>query len=254
MPATDAGSVDGEVGIGSDEPVVAVVPAIVVAMVYGALVTRAVDNWFSERVAAVVENSAKVDKSYVDEQLANLGTNLTQMTGEVTDIAGSLRVAPIRFSQALGQLASLHGFAAAYVIDADGRVLARIENPQAPPFVLPPPSAFKTAERPGDIDAQNALGASFYQGEGVTKDLAVARKLFESAATQGQRDAMFNLAAMLMKGEGGDADLVRAWVWFKLAETGRHRKAAAAARAIEARMSDAEKQTAATYLGPARAG
>jgi len=34
---------------------VAVVPAIVVALVYGALVTRAVENWFSHRVQAVVE-------------------------------------------------------------------------------------------------------------------------------------------------------------------------------------------------------
>src|SRR5205823_5562480 len=37
---------------------VAVAPAIIVALVYGALVTRAVDNWFSHRVQAVVENSA----------------------------------------------------------------------------------------------------------------------------------------------------------------------------------------------------
>jgi two-component system nitrogen regulation sensor histidine kinase NtrY len=131
--------------------VVAVVPAIIVAMVYGALVTRAVDSWFNDRVHAVVENSAKVDKAYVAEQETFLGTNLTQMAGEMTDISGAMRTAPIRFSQALGSLAALHQFTAAYVIDSDGRVLARAESPQAPPFVLPPPASFKTAQREVDL-------------------------------------------------------------------------------------------------------
>lgn len=115
-------------------------------------------------------------------------------------------------------------------------------------------SYYTAAATHGDIDAQSALGTYFYTGEGVAKDAVMARKWFESAATSGQRDAMFNLAAMLMKGEGGDPDLVRAWVWFKLAETGRHPKAGAALRAIEGRMSDGERQTAANFLSPAKAG
>lgn len=113
---------------------------------------------------------------------------------------------------------------------------------------------YKAAAVAGDIDAQSALATYFYQGELVERDLATARRWFEAAAVRGNPDAMFNLAAMLMKGEGGEADRVKAWVWFKLAERGRHPNAAAAVRAIEGRMNDAEKQTAANFLSPARAG
>ncbi|HEX4197720.1 MAG TPA: PAS domain-containing sensor histidine kinase, partial [Caulobacteraceae bacterium] len=80
---------------------VAVVPAIVVAMVYGALVTRAVENWFSHRVEAVVENSAKVAKAYVEDQQTYLATHMQTMAGDVNDVAPNLKIAPIRFSQFL---------------------------------------------------------------------------------------------------------------------------------------------------------
>src|SRR5689334_22118094 len=41
----------------------AVAPAVIVALVYGVLVNRGVENWFSERVQTVVENSATVARS-----------------------------------------------------------------------------------------------------------------------------------------------------------------------------------------------
>ena len=40
--------------------VVAVTPAVVLALTFGALVTNAVENWFNRRVQAVVETSAEV--------------------------------------------------------------------------------------------------------------------------------------------------------------------------------------------------
>ena len=132
--------------------VVAVVPAIVVAMVFGALVTRALDNWFSERVQSVIENSAKVDKSYVEDQRAFLQRHMTAMASDLNDAAPTLRLAPIRFGQLLTQLAAYHEFSAAYLIDSDGRILARAENAGAPAFVMPPTATLKNAAR--DITAQ----------------------------------------------------------------------------------------------------
>jgi two-component system nitrogen regulation sensor histidine kinase NtrY len=132
---------------------VAVVPAIVVAMVYGALVTRAVENWFSLRVQAVVENSAKVDNAYVDDQKTYLATHMQTMAGQLNQVAPNLKVAPIRFSQFLEQQAIENGFPAVYLIDGRGRILTRFEAPIAPPFAVPPPAAFKTAQH--DIDAEH---------------------------------------------------------------------------------------------------
>jgi two-component system nitrogen regulation sensor histidine kinase NtrY len=132
---------------------VAVVPAIVVAMVFGALVTRALDSWFSQRVQSVIDNSVKVDKSYVDDQQAFLQRHMTAMASDVNDLAPTLKTAPIRFSQGLAQLAAYHQFPAVYLIDGDGRILARAENSDAPPFVMPPPAALKAATQ--DIIAKS---------------------------------------------------------------------------------------------------
>jgi two-component system nitrogen regulation sensor histidine kinase NtrY len=126
---------------------VAVAPAVVVAVTFGALVTSAVDNWFSHRVEAVVENSAKVAKSFVEDQEAYLTRHLLQMAGDVNDVAPTLQKSPISFSQYLTQQAQLHEFAAVYLIDGEGRVLARAEGPGAPTFVLPPPATLKSADK-----------------------------------------------------------------------------------------------------------
>jgi two-component system nitrogen regulation sensor histidine kinase NtrY len=133
---------------------VAVVPAIIVAMVFGALVTRAVDNWFSPRVLAVVENSAKVANSYIEDQKAYLGSHMQTMAGDLNDQAKTLTAAPIRFSQGLALLASYHAFSAVYVIDGQGRILARAENADAPPFVTPPPATLKAAKDKDLVPAQ----------------------------------------------------------------------------------------------------
>jgi two-component system nitrogen regulation sensor histidine kinase NtrY len=133
--------------------VVAVVPAIAVAIVFGDLVTRAVDNWFSQRVQAVVENSAKVAKAYYEDQQLYLANHMATMAGDLNDASQTFRAAPIRFSQGLAQLAYYHEFPTAYVIDGQGHILARFEAPGAPPFALPPPGAFKFAQR--EIDVQS---------------------------------------------------------------------------------------------------
>ena len=129
---------------------VAVAPAVVVAVTFGALVTSAVDNWFSHRVQAVVENSAKVARSYVDDQQAYLARHIALMAGDVNDAAPALQKTPIRFGQYLAQQAAYHDFPAVYLIDGDGRILARAEAPGAPAFVMPPPATLKSADRERD--------------------------------------------------------------------------------------------------------
>jgi len=130
--------------------VAAVAPAVVVALFYGVLVNRGVDNWFSQRVQTVVENSATVARSYVDEQSRYIQDHVTVMAGDLNHAAAGMEASPITFNQFLGQLAATHAFSAAYLIDRDGRVLARAEAATAPPLTLPPATSFKAADQ-GDI-------------------------------------------------------------------------------------------------------
>src|SRR6185369_14965422 len=128
----------------------AVAPAVVVALFYGVLVSRGVDNWFSTRVQAVVESSATVARSYVEEQKRYIGDHVTLMGADLNRAAQGLQESPIAFSHYLALQASYHAFPAAYLIDREGRILARAESADAPPFVLPPLSSIKKADE-GDI-------------------------------------------------------------------------------------------------------
>ena len=124
----------------------AVVPAVIVALVYGVLVNRGVENWFSDRVQTVVENSATVARSYVKEQERYIDDHVSLMAVDLNRAAPALQASPVTFSHFLGIQASYHAFTAAYLIDRDGRILARAEADDAPRFVAPPPSSFQDAD------------------------------------------------------------------------------------------------------------
>jgi len=123
---------------------VAVVPAILIALVFGVLVNRGVDQWFSSNVRSAVENGAEIGRAYVSDVGGNLERDLDVMSNEL----GGIRDAfdnRIQFSNALTQIADFFGYPAVYILDSDGQVLARGELPGAPPYVAPPRSALETA-------------------------------------------------------------------------------------------------------------
>ncbi len=128
----------------------AVAPAVIVALFFGVLVTRGVDSWFSARVQTVVENSATVARSYIGEQKNYIGSHVALMSRELDQAAPTLSDTPVAFSRFLKDLAADNGFASAYLIDRQGRVLARAEPAGDTPFLAPPPSTFKAADE-GDV-------------------------------------------------------------------------------------------------------
>jgi len=129
----------------------AVVPAVIVALFFGVLVTRGVENWFSDRVRGAVNNGAEIGKAYVEQQSNDAGIELGAMAGDLSQPRViSLFPTRLSYSRALEELAQLRQFVAAYVIDSQGQILARAEAPQAPAYVAPPPASFATA-RGGEV-------------------------------------------------------------------------------------------------------
>jgi two-component system nitrogen regulation sensor histidine kinase NtrY len=112
--------------------VAAVAPAVIVALFFGVLVNRGVDAWFSERVRTVVENSATVARSYVTEQTTYISQHVGPMAGTLNQAAPTLADSPVAFGHFLKSLTDDNGFSAAYVLDRDGRILARAESDTAP--------------------------------------------------------------------------------------------------------------------------
>ncbi|MFN3514406.1 MAG: ATP-binding protein [Phenylobacterium sp.] len=140
----------------------AVAPAVVVALFYGVLVNQGVENWFSDRVQTVVENSATVARSYVEEQKRYIGDHVSLMAVDLNRAAPALQSSPVTFSHFLAYQASYHAFPAAYLIDREGRILARAESEEAPRFAVPPPSSFEAADE-GDIFVSTDLARALYR-------------------------------------------------------------------------------------------
>ena len=119
---------------------VAVVPAILIALVFGVLVNRGVDQWFSVNVSEAVENGADIGRAYVRDVSLELESDLATIANELTapEARADFRSSRIRFSGLLAQTADIFGYPALYILDGEGQVLASGELPGAPPYVGPP--------------------------------------------------------------------------------------------------------------------
>ena len=120
----------------------AAIPAVVVALIFGALVTRGVESWFSKDVRTTVENSATIAREYVADVADGMTADLQTMSSEIGQIR-PLFQNRLSFSNALTQLAEFRGYAAIYLISGDGTILAVGETARAPAYLTPPARALR---------------------------------------------------------------------------------------------------------------
>ncbi|HRH19396.1 MAG TPA: PAS domain-containing sensor histidine kinase [Brevundimonas sp.] len=131
---------------------VAVVPAVLVALVFGVLVNRGVEGWFSANVRAAVENSAGIGSGYLDDVGAELQSDLTTMASELSrPEVRAIFPDRLRFSANVTAIGEFFGYPAIYILDSQGQILARGEQAGAPPFLAPPPENFAQAAAGGDV-------------------------------------------------------------------------------------------------------
>ena len=76
---------------------------------------------------------------------------------------------------------------------------------------------FKAAADKGMAEAQNALGACYFEGQGVEIDYDEAVRLFKAAAEKDTHHAQNNLASRYYKGEGVLLDYEKAVYWYEKA-------------------------------------
>jgi two-component system nitrogen regulation sensor histidine kinase NtrY len=145
--------------------IAAVAPAVVIALFFGVLVTRGVEEWFSQRVRTVVENAAALARSYVDDQATYIHTRVVPMADDLNRYEQAFQQSRIRYSNFLAEQAVFRDFLAVYVIDGEGRVLARAEQSDAPPYRAPAPVTLHTAGRevPVSFDEAGDMGRAVYK-------------------------------------------------------------------------------------------
>jgi len=128
---------------------VALVPAVLIALVFGVLVNRGVDQWFSGNVTSAVENGALIGEAYLDDVSDEMDGDLRVIADQLVG-ARPLFENRIQFSDALTQIADLFGYPAIYILGPDGEVLASGEAPGAPPYVAPPRVVLEAATEGGE--------------------------------------------------------------------------------------------------------
>jgi two-component system nitrogen regulation sensor histidine kinase NtrY len=133
------------------------------------------------------------------------------MAGDLNGAASALSDSPVTFGLFLAQQAADHDFPAAYLIDREGRVLARAEMAGVPGFLAPPASAFRAADD-GDIFVSSNLTRSLFRlksypdaylylvrpvGEGVVENLTEAEQALMSYRDAAQSRARIQRAFAL---------------------------------------------------------
>lgn len=144
--------------------VVAVVPAILVALLASITLDRGLDRWFSVRTRAIVDNAVSVAQTYVREHAYSI-------RGDVLGMARDLqRIRPLwdqdrsRFRQAMTAQAIVRGLPAAMVIQRDLSVVDRATIRIGREFIVPSNLAIKDATEeqplvylPNDADFVGAV-------------------------------------------------------------------------------------------------
>lgn len=141
----------------------AVAPAIIVAIFFGGFVLTGVETWFGDKIQTLVRNSATTARSVVEEQNDILKENVNLVAVDLNDASRALQSAPVAYNHYLGQISS-NAFVASYVMDRDGRILARFEKPNAPSYLAPPPASFTTAD-------EGFISAETFESEDVIRGL-----------------------------------------------------------------------------------
>src|SRR5579875_2221273 len=129
----------------------AVAPAVIMALFFGLLLTQGVETWFSQRVRTVVDNAGTVTRAYVAEQKEFMRNRMGPMADDLNRNEPGFERARLQFSTLLAAEAVERDMAAIYVVDGEGRVLARAEQPSAPAFLAPPPTDFAAAAHRDEV-------------------------------------------------------------------------------------------------------
>jgi two-component system nitrogen regulation sensor histidine kinase NtrY len=104
---------------------IALAPAILVAVFSAVFLNFGVQAWFSERVKTAIQASSVISKAYLKEYQQNIRADLLAIANEMNRLAPLLIQNPEALANHLTAQANLRSISEAMVVDATGRVLAR---------------------------------------------------------------------------------------------------------------------------------
>ena len=127
--------------------VIAVVPAILLAVFASVSLARGLDHWFSERTKSIIQNSIDVATAYVQEHGQVIRADAVGMAKDIDEASDLVKSRPDGFGNFLTAQAAIRALPIAYLIDGDGKMLATAATLQDVPFQAPPKQAMDLAKK-----------------------------------------------------------------------------------------------------------
>ncbi|MEE8394057.1 MAG: PAS domain-containing sensor histidine kinase [Rhodospirillales bacterium] len=129
---------------------VAVTPAIMVAVFSALFLNFSIQEWFSDRVRTAIIESNVVAKAYLHEHRQSIRAEALAAANDLNRMAPMLMRNPQRFNQILSTQAALRSLTEALVVDSNGQVLARSQFSMSLEFDMVPQSVMEKVKG-GDI-------------------------------------------------------------------------------------------------------
>ncbi|TCT12382.1 two-component system nitrogen regulation sensor histidine kinase NtrY [Tepidamorphus gemmatus] len=123
----------------------AVVPAVLVAVVATVTLDRGLDTWFSERTRTIIQTSLSVAEAYLREHGQVIRADLLAMATDIDRAEPMYREDPERFAQFFNAQAAIRSLPAAFILREDMSVVMRADIPVQREFLMPPENAVEQA-------------------------------------------------------------------------------------------------------------
>ena len=125
---------------------VAVIPAIIVAVFSALFLNFGVQSWFDERVRTAVNESREVAKAYLAEHQKTIRADVLAMAADLNREALSLSANPRRLTAFISAQAQVRALAEAVVFDSTGYIVAQSALSFAMHFDTVPEAALREAQ------------------------------------------------------------------------------------------------------------
>ena len=125
--------------------IIAVIPAILLAIFASVSLDRGLDHWFSTRTQSIINNSVNVATAYLKEHGQVIRSDAISMAADLDAASKLLKRKPQIFGRFLMAQATIRSIPVAYLIDEKGKLLATTGTLVDATYVRPPDKALELA-------------------------------------------------------------------------------------------------------------
>ncbi|WP_329610490.1 sensor histidine kinase NtrY-like [Jiella pelagia] len=125
--------------------IVAILPALLVAIVASVTLDLGLDRWFGMRTQAIVESSISVARAYVNENARNLQGTTLSMAYDLDQQRQLFDLDRVGFQELMTEQARGRSLLGAQVLRLDGQPVLKADVDQGKPLPVPPTDALQKA-------------------------------------------------------------------------------------------------------------